>query len=70
LAGEADGAEPTGQPDVEIRCSGETLWRMLDGSYSPVEAFREGQLRVRGDDDLAKRVLRHIAGPDGSVDCI
>jgi putative sterol carrier protein len=62
-----DGA--SGRPDLEIRCSDETLWAMLSGSFSPVEAFRDGKLRVRGDEQLGKKVLRHLAGPEGSVDC-
>ncbi len=70
LSGDDPGTDTGGRPDVEIRCSDGTFWRMIDGSYSPVEAYREGKLRVRGDEPLAKRVLRHLAGPDGSVDCM
>jgi putative sterol carrier protein len=62
----ADGA---GTPDVTVRCSADTLWRLLDGSYSPVEAFRDGQMQLDGDEKAAKRLLRHLAGPDGLVDC-
>ena len=57
------------RPDVEILTSVETFWRLVDGSYSPVDAFRDGKLRIRGDAALGKRVLRHLAGPDGKVDC-
>jgi putative sterol carrier protein len=57
------------RPDVEMLTSVETFWQLADGSYSPVEAFLNGRLRVRGDKQLGKRVLRHLAGPEGSVDC-
>ena len=58
-----------GSPDVTVRCSAGTLWRLLDGTYSPVEAFRDGLMQVDGDEKAAKRLLRHLAGPDGLVDC-
>jgi hypothetical protein len=60
------GADP---PDAEVRCSADTLWSLLDGTTSPVEAFLNGTIRVRGDERLLKRVLRHLAGPEGSVHC-
>jgi putative sterol carrier protein len=58
-----------GSPDATVRCSAGTLWRLLDGSYSPVEAFRDGLMQLDGDERAAKRLLRHLAGPDGLVDC-
>ena len=64
-----DEGVPTGGADVEIRCAADTFWRMLDGSYPPVQAYRDGMARVRGDEALAKRLLRHLAGSEGSVDC-
>ena len=70
----ADGAQlrdggGDGTPDMTVRCSADTLWRLLDGSYSPVEAFRDGLMQLDGDEKAAKRLLRHLAGPDGLVDC-
>ncbi|MCA1675343.1 MAG: SCP2 sterol-binding domain-containing protein [Actinobacteria bacterium] len=55
--------------DITLLTAPETFQRMAEGSYSPVQAFLDGKLRVRGDMDLAKRILRHLAGPDGRVDC-
>jgi putative sterol carrier protein len=55
--------------DVTLLTAPETFQRMAEGTYSPVQAFLDGKLRVRGDIDLAKRILRHLAGPDGRVDC-
>jgi len=70
-AGPADAGGPGSATPakVTVLCSRATLWRLLEGSYSPVEAFRDGLMRVQGDDKLAKRLLRHLAGPDGLVDC-
>jgi putative sterol carrier protein len=65
-----DGIQPgDGTPDVTVGCSVNTLWRLLDGSYSPVEAFRDGLMFLSGDDKAAKRLLRHLAGPNGLVGC-
>jgi hypothetical protein len=68
-AAEAGGPGPAVRADATVLCSRATLWRLLEGSYSPVEAFRDGLMRVQGDEKLAKRLLRHLAGPDGLVDC-
>lgn len=46
-----------------------TFARMADGSYSPVRAFLDGKIRVVGDIDLGKRLLRHLAGPEGRTGC-
>lgn len=56
------------RPDLEVVTSAETLQRVADGSYSPIQAFIDGRLRVRGDAELGKRVVRHLGGPDGDVD--
>jgi putative sterol carrier protein len=55
--------------DVTLLTAPETFQRMAEGSYSPVQAFLDGKLRVRGDIDLAKRILRALAGPEGLVEC-
>lgn len=63
------GAGGTGSGDVWLHTAPETFLAMAAGSYAPVQAYLDGRLRVRGDVDLAKRVLRHLAGPEGRVDC-
>jgi hypothetical protein len=65
-AADLDGAS---RNQVELLLAPATLMMIASGAYSPVRAFLDGKLRVRGDVDLAKRVLRHLAGPDGRVDC-
>jgi hypothetical protein len=69
IAGEDSArAERVGRPDLEIVTTAETWRRLTDGSYSPLDAFLDGKLRVRGDVDFGKRVLRHLGEPGGSVD--
>jgi hypothetical protein len=55
-------------PDLEIVTRAQTWDRIADGSLSPLEAFLGGQLRLRGDSELAKRIVRHLAADDGEVD--
>lgn len=67
--GDAEVGANGSSADVELLTALETFQRMADGSYSPVQAFLDGKLRVRGDVSLGKRILRHLAGPGGLVDC-
>jgi putative sterol carrier protein len=53
---------------MEVVTSEATWRRLANGSYSPVQAFLDGALRVRGDVALGKRVLRHLGEPGGTVD--
>ncbi|MEU5877661.1 SCP2 sterol-binding domain-containing protein [Spirillospora sp. NPDC047279] len=63
------GGDRVSRPDVEVVIAPETFWKMAEGAYSPVAALQDGRLRLRGDMTLAKRLLRFLAGPGGSVDC-
>lgn len=51
------------RPDLELIASEETFDRIGRGDFSPVDAFREGNMRIRGDHDLAKRILDDLAAP-------
>lgn len=55
-------------PDLEIVTRAETWDGIAEGSLSPLEAFLCGKLRLRGDSELAKRIVRHLAADDGEVD--
>jgi putative sterol carrier protein len=57
-----------GQPDLEIVTRAQTWDRIADGTLSPLEAFLSGELRLRGDSELAKRIVSHLAADDGEVD--
>jgi putative sterol carrier protein len=55
-------------PALEIVTRAETWWQIVGGDLSPLDAFIQGKLRVRGDVDLGKRLLRQLAGSEGKVD--
>lgn len=71
----AKGAKPArsarrkdGAPDVEIVTRAQTWDDIAEGALSPLEAFVTGKLRLRGDAELAKRIVRELAADDGEVD--
>lgn len=50
--------EAVDRPDFEVVASVDTVRRMIDGSYSPVDAFRDGKLRIHG--AISPRVTRRL----------
>jgi hypothetical protein len=40
---------------------------MAEGTVTPTVAFNRGQIRVRGDVELAKRLLTHLGSADGEI---
>lgn len=46
----------------------ETWTEIAAGRLSPLDAFGDGQLRLRGDTGLGSRVLKHLAGTPGRVE--
>ncbi len=67
-AGAAARAAATEEPALEIVAKAETYRRMVDGSYSPLEAFLDGRMRVRGDIELGKQLLKRLGQPGGITD--
>lgn len=57
----------TEKPVLEIVTRGETWSRIVSGAISPIDAFVTGKVRVRGDTELAKRLVLHLAGGEGDV---
>jgi putative sterol carrier protein len=55
------GEEEIEKPDFEIITDAETWWQVADGKLSPFRAFLQGKMRVLGDFELGKRVLRRIS---------
>ncbi len=56
-------------PDLEIVLRQDTWQEIACGQLSPVDAYLGGRLRVRGDYEMAKRLLRSVSvSPDASVD--
>ncbi len=57
------------KPTLELIARNETAWNVLDGSLSPLDAFRQGKVRVRGDVALGLRLLRQLASsPNAKFD--
>jgi hypothetical protein len=54
-------------PDVEVITSPAVASAIASGSLSPVVAFGQGRLRIRGDLGLASRLLKHVAATPTAV---
>jgi len=50
--------ERVDRPDLEFLASPETLRRVIEGSYSPVEAFQDGKLRITN--RISARVIQQL----------
>jgi hypothetical protein len=61
-------SEPVERPDLGIITRDTTWWEIAEGSLSPLEAFRQGRLRILGDTELGSRLLRLAA--DGGATAI
>jgi putative sterol carrier protein len=57
-------AEKRDHPDFELITHVHTWREIIAGSLAPFEAFVQGQMRVRGDVKLGRRLLRQIASPE------
>jgi len=58
---ERAGARKSTAATCEVLASDETLRAILAGELSPLEAFVQDRLRIRGDVEYARVVLRHLA---------
>jgi putative sterol carrier protein len=58
----------SGKPNLELVTRDETWAQIAEGALSPLEAFLTGNLRIRGDAELGKRLVRHLAGDDGETE--
>jgi len=58
----------TDQPGLEIVTRAETWWQIAQGSLSPLEAFLQGKMRIRGDVELGKRLMKQLASSEGRLD--
>src|SRR5215470_16378559 len=48
------------KPHFEILTERETMLQIAQGTLSPLTAFYHGQMRIRGDIELGKRLLAHL----------
>lgn len=53
------------KPDLEIIVNLETWWEIAQGVTSPLDVFVRGQMRVRGKQALATKIISHLAGSPG-----
>lgn len=61
-------AERVDHPEFEIITKSETWWQIAQGSLSPLRAFIQGKMRVRGNIELGKRLLKQLASPEDLSD--
>jgi putative sterol carrier protein len=60
--------EPLKKPDLEILTRKETWEQIASGALSPVDAFVNGKMRVRGNYKLGPRIIKHLAVTPGRID--
>jgi hypothetical protein len=59
-------SEPTKRPNLAI-ITRDTTWRKIaEGSLSPLDAFRQGRLRILGDTELGSHLLK-LASDGGAA---
>ena len=51
--------------DFEISVSAETWFQLANGEISPLEAFVQGKMRVRGNVNIARRIIRLLQPSTG-----
>jgi Putative sterol carrier protein len=59
-------AKSIDHPDFEMITNAETWWQIAEGSLSPLRAFTQGKMRVRGNIELGKRILKRLALSEGT----
>ena len=50
------------KPTLVVIITSEAFYRVAEGSYSPVQAYLDGQIRLLGNVALGKRIITHLAG--------
>ena len=66
--GNAQRAGDADPVDVEVITTPETWLAIASGELAPLDAFTGGKMRVRGDYQLARRVMAHLAAGPGRTD--
>lgn len=62
-------SEPVKKPDQEIITRDTTWWEIAEGNLSPLEAFRQGRLRILGDTKLGSHLLSLAADGGAAAIC-
>jgi hypothetical protein len=61
-------AKGSAEATLIVVTTAETFRRMVEGSYSPVQAYADGRLRFQGNVELGKQVIRHLAVSDAQLE--
>jgi putative sterol carrier protein len=56
------------KPDLEVITSLEIWKKIASGELSPLVAFAQRKMRIRGDENLGKRLLKQLASAEGKLD--
>lgn len=62
-------SEQIDNSDFEVITSEETWLQISSGTYSPVQAFLDGKMRIRGDVKLGERILQQLGTGTGNTHC-
>jgi hypothetical protein len=54
--------ESVAKPTLVVITTSEAFQAMVEGSYSPVEAYLSGAMMLLGNVDLGKKIILHLAG--------
>jgi putative sterol carrier protein len=55
------------RPTLAVITTSETLYNIANGSYSPVQAYLDGKIRILGNVELGRRITLHLAGSGTEV---
>jgi len=55
--------EPLTEPTLSVTIGFDSFLRIADASYSPLQAYLDGQLKLRGDLELAQRIAAKLTSP-------
>lgn len=60
-------ADNTQAPSLVVITTVDMFHRMAEGSYSPVQAYLDGKLKLQGNVELGKRMILHLAESGSQV---
>jgi putative sterol carrier protein len=60
-------ADAVTNPTLVVIATTEVFHRMAEGSYSPLQAYLDGKMKLQGNVELGRRVIQHLAGSGTQV---
>jgi putative sterol carrier protein len=60
-------ADTVTNPTLVVIATTEAFYRMVEGSYSPLQAYLDGKMKLQGNVELGRRVIQHLAGSGTQV---